>query len=89
MKKVFLLAIAVQGTVTLQAQDRDQDRIHDPDQDRVVLVDGDLLQIKDRDQIRYQNPLTLNDGTVVNPNGSYLTRDCDRLRLHDGECRIK
>ncbi len=51
-----------------------------------MLVDGNVLQIRDRDQIRLHDPITLNDGTVVNPNGSYLTRDRDRLRLKDGEC---
>ena len=33
-----------------------------------------------------QDPLTLNDGTLVNPDGSYITRDRNRLRLQDGEC---
>jgi len=85
MKKVFLLAaFIVLGTNALTAQD--QDKIQDRDQDRLMMVDGDVLQIRDRDQIRLQEPITLEDGTIVNPDGSYITRDRDRLRLKDGEC---
>lgn len=86
MKKAsLLLAFVVLGTTVLTAQDRDQDRIHDPKQDRLMLVDGDVLQIKDRDQTQLQDPLTLTDGTIINPDGSYLTKDKDQLRLKDGE----
>lgn len=85
MKKLkILVAFVVLGTMALTAQD--QDKIQDRDQDRVMLVDGDVLQIRDRDQVRLQDPVTLSDGTVINPDGSYLTRDRDRLRLQDGEC---
>lgn len=85
MKKVFLLAaFIVLGTNALTAQD--QDKIQDRDQDRLMMVDGDVLQIRDRDQIRLQEPITLEDGTIVNPDGSYITGDRDRLRLKDGEC---
>ena len=86
MKRIsFYLAFAVLGTTSLTAQDRDQYRIHDPEQDRLMLVDNAVLQIRDRDQIHLQDPLTLNDGTVVNPDGSYLTKDHDRLLLKYGE----
>ena len=43
MKTLILLgALAIIGTTTLSAQDKIQDR----DQDRVMLVDGDVLQIR-------------------------------------------
>lgn len=83
MKKiVFFIALAVFGTVALTAQDQDRNR----DQDRLMMVDGDVLQIRDRDQIRLRNPLTLNDGTILYPNGTYKTRNGKQLRLQDGEC---
>jgi hypothetical protein len=31
--------------------------------------DGDVLQIRDRDQIRLQDKIILTDGTTVNPDG--------------------
>jgi hypothetical protein len=46
-------------------------------------VDGDVLQIRDRDQIRLQDKIILTDGTTVNPDGSSRG---DRLRLRNGEC---
>jgi hypothetical protein len=48
-----------------------------------MLVDGDVLQIRDRDQIRLQDKIILTDGTTVNPDGSSRG---DRLRLRNGEC---
>ena len=85
MKRALMLMVfAVLGTAALTAQD--QDKYQDRDQDRLMMVDGDVLQIRDRDQIRLQEPITLSDGTIVNPDGSYMTRDQDRLRLNDGEC---
>jgi hypothetical protein len=49
-----------------------------------MLVDGDVLQIRDRDQIRLQDKIILTDGTTVNPDGT--SRKKDRLRLRNGEC---
>lgn len=83
MKNATLtITLILIGTLTLMAQDKVQDR----DQERLMLVDGDVLQIRDQDQIRLQDPITLKDGTVVNPDGSYTTREGDRLRLQEGEC---
>lgn len=85
MKRTLLLAVfAVLGTTMLVAQDRDQ--IQDRDQDRLMLVDGEVLQIRDQDQIRLNEPITLNDGTVINPDGTYMTGDQKQMRLKDGEC---
>ncbi|MEX1383810.1 DUF6799 domain-containing protein, partial [Lutibacter sp.] len=36
--------------------------------------------------IRLQDKITLNDGTIVNPDGTYITKDQIRLRLRDGSC---
>jgi len=79
-KLVFFLAFIVLGTVGLVAQDTDRDR------DRLMLVDGDVLQIRDQEQIRLRDKITLNDGTIVHPDGTYQTRDRIMLRLKDGSC---
>jgi hypothetical protein len=39
-----------------------------------MLVDGDVLQIRDRDQIRLQDKIILTDGTTVNPDGTFQKR---------------
>ena len=87
MKKMFfLLVFATLGAAALTAQDHDRDRIHDADQDRLMTVDGEVLLIRDHEPILLQGRLTLCDGTIVNTDGTYLTKDLKRLRLHDGEC---
>lgn len=79
MKKLAMFIIfIVLGTLGLLAQDKDRDRI--------IMLDGEVLQIRDRDQIRLQDKITLNDGTVVNPNGTYVTRNQEKFRLRDGSC---
>lgn len=97
MKKFVLLSVFLFfGIASINSQDRDQDQDRDRDQDRLMMVDGDVLQIRDRDQIRLKDELVLNDGTIVKPNGTYKIpdqdqdrdrdRDRDQLRLRDGEC---
>lgn len=79
MKKLAMFLIfIVLGTLGLAAQDKDRERI--------IMVNGEVLQIRDRDQIRLQNKITLNDGTVVNPDGTYVTRNQEKFRLRDGSC---
>jgi hypothetical protein len=48
-----------------------------------MLVDGDVLQIRDRDQIRLQDKIILTDGTTVN---RWYLQKKGRLRLRNGEC---
>lgn len=80
---MILLALLVFNPVMFgQDQIKDQDR----DQTRLMMVDGDLLQIRDRDQVQLKDKITLNDGTILSPNGSYVTREGKKLRLRDGEC---
>lgn len=87
MKRLLLLAAyVVLGTTVLTAQERDQDRIQDQDRTKLVMVDGEMLELRDRAQIRLMEQQTLQDGTVIHPDGSYQTRDGERLRLQNGEC---
>lgn len=84
MKKLLiLLAFLVFSPLVVNAQDqiKDQDR----DQTRLMMVDGEMLQIRDRDQTQLKDKITLHDGTVLSPNGRYITREGKKMRLRDGE----
>ena len=83
---LFLAAFVVLGTTALTAQERDQDRIRDQDRTKLVMVNGEMLEVRERAQLRLQDKKTLNDGTVVSPDGKYKTKDGDQLRLRNGEC---
>lgn len=89
-RNVITLVFMFLGSMALLAQDKDQVKDQDRDQTRLMMVDGDLLQIRDRDQLRLQDKLVLNDGTEVYADGTYMIpdrdRDRDRLQLRDGEC---
>ncbi len=87
MKKIMLLAaFVVLGATMLTAQERDQDRIQDQDRTKLVLVNGEMLELQDRAQLRLKEKQTLADGTIVHPDGTYQTRNGERLRLQEGEC---
>ncbi|MBT8314328.1 MAG: hypothetical protein KJP26_07685 [Maribacter sp.] len=87
MKKIMLLAaFVVLGATMLTAQERDQDRIQDQDRTKLVLVNGEMLELQDRAQLRLKEKQTLADGTIVHPDGTYQIRNGERLRLQEGEC---
>ena len=87
MKKLAMFLIFIfLGTLGMVAQDKDQIKDQYRDRDHIILVDGDVLQIRDRDQIRLKDKITLNDGTVINPDGTYVTRNQEKFRLRDGSC---
>ena len=83
---MFLAAFVVLGTTMLTAQERDQDRIQDQDRTKLVMVNGEMLELQDRAQLRLKEKQTLADGTIVHPDGTYQTRNGERLRLYEGEC---
>ncbi len=89
---VFILAsfllIAGTGFAQDQTQQKDKlqkrDRIHQ--EDHLMLKDGKLYQVKQGVQSQVQAQITLNNGLICNPDGSYRLKDRTQLRLHDGEC---
>ena len=67
----------------LQGQDRDQNR--DRQQDRIyqhlMLKDGKMYQIQNQEMVQLQEQLRLENGCVVNPDGSYQLKDKKQLKL--------
>ena len=74
MKKIFfLVAFLVFGSIFLTAQERDQDRIQDQDRTKLVMINGEMLELRDRAEMRLKEKQTLSDGSVVSPDGTYET----------------
>lgn len=88
MKKMFFMLVSlflVAGTaVTAQDQIQKKDRIHQ--EDHLRLQDGSCLLVKDGVPTKLQTQLKLNNGTVVNPDGSYQLQNQQKHQLRDGEC---
>ncbi|WMN06741.1 DUF6799 domain-containing protein [Marivirga arenosa] len=87
MKKlalVFISMLFLIGTAFAQDQDRDrnQDRVHD----HYTLKDGKMYQFKNGEQLMLQNQVRLENGTVINPNGTYQLQNREMKQLRDGEC---
>ena len=87
MKRFIIFLVLVVFTTTgLVAQERDQDRIQDQDRTNLTMVNGEMLQLRDRAQVRLKERITLNDGTVITPKGLYTTKNGKQLKLRNGEC---
>lgn len=88
MKKMFFMLVSlfiVAGTaVVAQDQTRKQDRIHQ--EDHLRLQDGSCYLVKQGVQTKLQTQLKLNNGVLVNPDGSYQLQNQQRYQLRDGEC---
>ena len=83
---VYLVLFMFLGTSVMIAQERDRDRIQDQDRTKMVMVNGEMLELRDRAEMRLREKATLNDGTVIYPDGTYATKDGTKFRLKDGEC---
>jgi hypothetical protein len=68
-----------QGLTQAQMQERNQNRY------QLMMIDGEMYQIRNQEQYRIRNQVNLADGTAVNPDGTYI-RERQQLRLQDGEC---
>ncbi|MEZ4875713.1 MAG: DUF6799 domain-containing protein [Flavobacteriaceae bacterium] len=85
MKKLILsIAFIALGAMAINAQDDTKGNFQS--QERFMFVNGDVLQIRDRDQIRLKDKITLNDGTTLNTNGAFQTRNREQLKMQNGEC---
>jgi hypothetical protein len=83
---MFLLTIGASGLLHAQDQEKVQiqDRIHLEDHYR--YYDGQLFQYRNGIQTRVTEQQRLNNGTVINPDGSYQLQNQERYQLRQGEC---
>jgi hypothetical protein len=50
------------------------------------MIDGNVYQIRNQEQVQVKEQMKLNNGTVVNPDGTYQVKNQKQMRLKDGEC---
>ena len=68
------------GLTTEQLQEKSLNRY------QLILIDGEMYKILNHNQLEINSQMSLKNGTVINPDGTYRTMDPKRLRLLDGEC---
>lgn len=79
-----LLFLASTLNASAQDQLRTRDRIHQ--EDHLRLTDGKLYLLKNGQATEATQQVTLPNGTVVNPDGSYMLQNRQRFQLRNGEC---
>jgi hypothetical protein len=90
--KIILLILLIIGTgELLKAQQQDQvqnqDRIRQEDHYR--YYDGQLFQYRNGVQSRVMDQQRLNNGIILNPDGSYQLQNQEKYQLRKGECLDK
>lgn len=60
-----------------------RDRVHK--EDHVMMMNGKLYQMKEGIRTEVSSPIKLNDGTMLNTDGTY-ERDGVKHKLSEGEC---
>jgi hypothetical protein len=77
------LILVTSGAVMGQDQIQKKDRIHQ--EDHLQMQDGSCLLVKDGVPTKLQTQLKLNNGSVVNPDGSYQLQNQKKYQLRNGE----
>lgn len=55
-------------------------------QDVMLMLRGEVLNISDREQIALQDRIILDNGTLVQSDGSFKTKNLQEFNLLEGEC---
>lgn len=83
MKQIFLFVFALFITTgAVMAQDKMQVE----DANYVILLNEKVFHYKKTGVELLKSDLKLNNGTVVKTDGSYITKDGDKMMLKDGQC---
>jgi len=83
MKNILLLILfAFLSIGSLYSQDKNKIE----DANYCILLDGKVFAQVDGKIIQLEEPKELNNGTIVNPDGSYMLSNKSEAQLKDGQC---
>lgn len=91
MKKLLFVSmslIMLTGSILAQSQQAEQKIQQNVvgKNDHFLMEDGKMLHMIDGKGMQMQNNMTLKNGTMINPDGSYHLKNGKQLRLRDGQC---
>ena len=91
MKKLLFVltsTIILIGTTAAQSQREEQKTRQDAviKNEHLLMKDGKMLQIIDGKEMQMQNHMTLKNGTMIHPDGSYQLKNGKQGHLHNGHC---
>lgn len=85
---LFLSGATAQDSLRQRARDKagiqKRDRIHQ--EDHLFFQDGKMYRVQQGVRTPIQEQVRLQNGGVVNPNGTYQLKDQQRQQLRNGEC---
>lgn len=90
LASLFLLisGATAQDSIRQRARDKaaiqKRDRIHQ--EDHLQFQDGQLYRVQQGNRSQVKEQIRLQNGGVVNPDGSYVLQDQKRQQLRNGEC---
>lgn len=69
-----------------QFRDQMQFRLQAMNMEHFIVQDGNVYQVKNQEQTRLQEQARLQNGTLINPDGTFQLRNQAQARLNNGEC---
>ena len=91
MKKLLfvpMLLIIMTGTIVAQSQQEEQKTQQNAigKNEHLLMKEGKMLHIMDGKEMQMQNQMTLKNGTMINPDGSFQLKNGKQFRLNNGQC---
>ena len=91
MKKLLFVltsTIMLIGTAAAQSQQEEQKTQQDAGvkNEHFLMKDGKMLHIIDGKEMQMQDQMTLKNGTMIHPDGSYKLKNGKQRYLHNGHC---
>ena len=82
----FLLFAGIINAQIKQENQKTQEKTTSVKTEFLIMKNGKVCHSVNGKQIEMQNQMTMKNGTVVNPDGSFKYNDGKQVKLHNGEC---
>ena len=91
MKKILLAAmsIALLATASVAQQEQGENKNKQSttvNDEHLLMKDGKMYHNMNGKEMMMQNQMTLHNGTVMQPGGSYQLKNGQQRQLHNGHC---
>ena len=85
-KTLFLLISTITLVGTAISQNQQQEQNVGIKNEHLLMKDGKILRIMDGQEMLMKSPMTLKNGVVIYPNGSYQLKNGKQRHLRNRQC---
>ena len=87
MKRITMLAIVIfLAVINISAQEKERSQNQDRIQEHILMENGNLYRVMNQERIQLRDQFQLNNGGIINADGTYQLQNKNTRRLKDGQC---